>query len=279
MDIPPVLVPEVLRDGTRLTQRWAHGPINEYMYGMNGHVVVGSYGEEVGINWRVENRSFASRTLRRGFTLIPDGVDGRWEFGGGVTVSHVYLPRERMQAYADQVAGAKPVELLVRVGHEDPVTASVLEVLSQAEVQAEAAYRLFVEQVIDFLCLHLIRHHSTLGESVARPPRGGLAGWQIKRVTEFMRAHLDRDVGLAELAALINLSRYHFCTAFRVSTGYSPYHWLTRERIARARQLLAMPALSIADVALTVGYETPSAFAAAFRRITGMTPSAYRRRP
>ena len=74
MDIPPVLVPEVLRDGTRLTQKWAHGPINAYSEGMDNHVIVGSYGGEVDIAWRVEKQRFESRTLRRGFTVIPEGV-------------------------------------------------------------------------------------------------------------------------------------------------------------------------------------------------------------
>jgi AraC family transcriptional regulator len=107
--------------------------------------------------------------------------------------------------------------------------------------------------------------------------RQGLAHWQVRRVTAFMREHLEREIGLDELASVLKLSRYHFCTAFKQATGQTPYEWLTLERMRRARELLADPALSITQVAYAVGYKTPSAFSAAFRRTTGMTPSQVRR--
>ncbi len=93
-----------------------------------------------------------------------------------------------------------------------------------------------------------------------------------------MREHLDEPVGLDVLADLAGLSRFHFCTAFRQATGATPHAWLVQMRIERARQLLADPALPVTDVALAVGYETPSSFAAAFRKLTGVTPSAFRQR-
>lgn len=276
MDVPPVLVPEILRDGTRLTRRWAHAAVHEHMQGMDSHVIVGSYGRPVDISWRVERKRFHSRTRRDGFTLIPESVDGRWDFGGGVTVSHVYLPKERLQACADLIAQGKPVELLVRVAFEDPTTARILEILSREAVQSEGSFRLFLEQAIDLLCLQLIRAHSAFGAS-APPFAKGLARWQVKRVTAYMRENLDRSVGLAELAALVDLSRFHFCRALRLATGHTPHQWLMRARMERARRLLADPSLSVTDIALSVGYETPSAFTASFRRIVGMTPSQFRR--
>ncbi|TIP78113.1 MAG: helix-turn-helix transcriptional regulator, partial [Mesorhizobium sp.] len=81
---------------------------------------------------------------------------------------------------------------------------------------------------------------------------------------------------LNELAALAGLGRFHFCTAFRQATGSTPHAWLVKLRIQRARQLLSHPELPVTEIALAVGYETPSSFAAAFRKITGVTPSAFR---
>jgi AraC family transcriptional regulator len=92
-----------------------------------------------------------------------------------------------------------------------------------------------------------------------------------------MAEHLDQDISLDELAALVSLSRFHFCTAFRLATGQTPHNWLTAIRIQQARRLLAEPDLPIIHVALAVGYQTPSAFAATFRNATGVTPSAFRR--
>ena len=88
--------------------------------------------------------------------------------------------------------------------------------------------------------------------------------------------HLDRDVSLDELANLVDLSRTHFCTAFRLRVGRTPREWLIEKRIERARELLAIPSMSITEIALALGY-TPSAFGAIFRERVGMTPSGFRR--
>jgi AraC-like DNA-binding protein len=109
-------------------------------------------------------------------------------------------------------------------------------------------------------------------------PRHGLAGWQVKRVTAYMRENFAQDIRLQELADLINLSRFHFCTAFRISTGHTPHEWLTRQRIAHAKKLLRDGKLRITDIALVVGYETPSSFSANFHKVVGLTPSEFRRR-
>src|SRR5687767_11847060 len=107
--------------------------------------------------------------------------------------------------------------------------------------------------------------------------RRGLANWQVRRVTAYMGERLDQEICLQELARLVNLSCFHFCTAFRLATGQTPREWLIARRIERACTLLAQPSLSITKVGLAVGYATPSAFAATFHKRMGMTPSEFRR--
>ncbi len=105
----------------------------------------------------------------------------------------------------------------------------------------------------------------------------GLAPWQLRRVAQHVFANLDRAIPLGELADLVRLSRFHFCTAFRLATGKTPGDWMTDARISRAIELLEEHELSITEIALEVGYETPSSFTARFRQRTGMTPSEFRR--
>ncbi len=170
------------------------------------------------------------------------------------------------------------MEIIDRVGFEDPVSAHILAIISDAELLGDPGARLLIERAVDLLCMQLLRRHSAAGiPEPAVPARGGLARWQVKRVTDYMLAHLERPIGLDELAALVKLSRYHFCTAFRLATGRTPYVRLTEQRMAHARLLLSDPHVSISEVALAVGYATPSAFTSAFHRIAGMTPSAFRR--
>ena len=274
---PPGLLGEPFRDAVRVTRRWNHGALHDSLTAFPDNVVMTYYGVDRDVAWRSGGRRLASRTRSGAITVIPEGHDGRWDMDGPVETSHVYIPDRRLQAAAAQITGGGRVELVGRVGFEDPSAARILELLSREVPNQEPSARLFVDQAIDLLCIHLVRAHSSFAALALEAPRGGLADWQLRRVTQYMREHLAEEIGLDELAALVNLSRFHFCTAFRKATGQTPHNWLMILRIEEARRLLETPALAVTDVALAVGYQTPSSFAAAFRKLVGTTPSAYRR--
>jgi AraC family transcriptional regulator len=276
IDVPVALDGEALRGDTRLTRRWSHGAIHDHLPGMDGHVLMTFYGVPQSINWRRGAQRVSSRTRPGTITLIPDGHDGNWDITGPLEVSHVYLTEKRLQNCADLLAGGQRVELVDRVAFDDPALSHILEMLSQPSLTHDSASRLFVEQAVDLMCTQLVRAHSSIGTLQPQPQRG-LADWQVKRVTGYMQDFLHRDIGLAEMATLVDLSPFHFCTAFRLATGLSPHHYLTELRMVCARRLLAKPGLSIIQVALAVGYQTPSAFAASFRKSSKVTPSAFRR--
>ena len=93
-----------------------------------------------------------------------------------------------------------------------------------------------------------------------------------------MRSDGEADISLAALASDAGLSRFHFCRAFKESTGLSPHAWLRQHRLEQAMNMLRDTEASIASVAAELGYASQTAFAAAFRRLTGETPSDWRRR-
>jgi AraC family transcriptional regulator len=116
------------------------------------------------------------------------------------------------------------------------------------------------------------------GVVVARPlTRGGLAGWQRKRVAEFIEAHLAEDISLTQLAELARLSPYHFARAFKQTFGMPPHRYHMSRRVERAKALLAKPDLSVTQIGFDVGFSESSSFSAAFRKFTGTTPSTFRR--
>jgi len=279
LDQPPPVAEATLRDETRLTVPWCHGALHEYLPSMQEHVIIAFYGEPQELVWRLGGRQRLAGTARPGtITVIPKGHEGRWDIAGDISVSHVYLPHARLLDSADQLNARGPVELLDRVAFEDPVAARVMELLGRdAAMAADPAARLFVEQATDLLVTQLIRGHSSFG-AIPEPTRAGLADWQVRKVTSYMREHLEEPIGLDVLSNLVGLSRFHFCTAFRKATGTTPHAWLVNLRMDRARQLLADQSLAITDIALAVGYETPSSFTAAFRKIVRFTPREFRQR-
>lgn len=276
LDRAPPLVDGALRDDTRLTGPWGHGELHDHLAPMEGHVIITYYGDPQDIVWRVGKTRLAGLTRPGTITIIPEGHEGRWDIAGPIGVSHVFLSSERLQASAEPLTGGRGIELLGRVGFDDPAAARVMELLGRDAATPDASARLFIEQATDLLVTQLVRGHSSFGALEPPAQRRGLADWQVRKVTTFMREHLDEPMGLDQLAALVGLSRFHFCTAFRMATGRTPHDWLVALRIERARQLLAHPELKVTEVALAVGYETPSSFAASFRRVTGMTPTAFR---
>ena len=74
------------------------------------------------------------------------------------------------------------------------------------------------------------------------------------------------------------MSLYHFSRLFKQSTGLSSRHYLLRQRIERAKELLADPRRRIAEVSYELGFPHQRHFATTFRTLVGMTPREYQRR-
>jgi AraC family transcriptional regulator len=279
LDRPPMVISEALRGDTMLTGRWVHGDVHNRLPALPAHVVVAHHGGDAEINLRSGDGLRLTGYSRQGTILIiPRGHDGQWDIRGQPDVSHVYLTEERLQSSIAALTDGRTIELVDRVGFEDPKIARILTLLSDETNVGDPSTRLFLEQAVDLLCIQLARSHSSFGRLPDPGPRRGLADWQVARVTTFMRSMMEQEIGLNELAAIVNLSRFHFCTAFRVATGKTPYEWLTGLRMTRAKELLRDLNLPVTEIALCVGYQTPSSFAAAFRKTVGLTPTEFRRR-
>jgi AraC family transcriptional regulator len=136
---------------------------------------------------------------------------------------------------------------------------------------------LFRYQLTDLLATRLLAAH-TGSSTTFQPTLGGLSPNVLRRAIERLRSDSDADVSLAALASDAGLSRFHFCRAFKESTGLSPHAWLRQHRLEQAMNMLRDTDASVVSVAAALGYASQTAFAAAFRRLTGETPSDWRRR-
>lgn len=105
----------------------------------------------------------------------------------------------------------------------------------------------------------------------------GLTATQVRTVTEYINAHLSERPSIFELAALVDLTRFHFMRSFKQAVGMPPHQFMIYRSVERAKELLAEQNRSIADVAATTGFRSPVQLTRAFRRVVGTTPSEFRR--
>jgi AraC family transcriptional regulator len=132
-------------------------------------------------------------------------------------------------------------------------------------------------EALGVVLAHEVTRMNASRDSALAPINGGLAAWQRRKAVAYIEERLAEPISLAALAQLVGLSACYFCRAFRQSFGIPPQRYQLAQRVERAKALLAKHAASVTDVGLAVGYNDASAFCTAFRRLTGLTPSAYRR--
>jgi AraC-like DNA-binding protein len=275
--MPPPLIPLDLATGTKVSTRYVNPPFEGDLPGFKEHVLVAHVGGHSQAVTRTDGKRLVAPLVPGTVTICPSDRDARRTSSSSIEVVNVFLGSKSLQACSDQVAGAREPELLDRLGFADPKLFALVTLLGEEVASNESIARLCTEHLIDLVCLQLLRAHASSTPTAARGGRG-LAPWQVKRVTAYMRDHLEQDIGLQDLSDLVRLSRFHFCGAFRMATGHTPYEWLTGLRMELARKLLADKMMRITDIALAVGYQTPSAFAASFRRHVGVPPTEFRRK-
>lgn len=272
---PPPIVPLPFADDTMLTRAWVNDPIHDDVAPMEHHVVAPTLRGDGWSEVRFGTKSIRAPSVTGGITIAPRGFGGRFDCDGRPVASNVFVSRERLQRCADAMGWARTAELLPRLNFADPKLFAILALIGAEAREGGPHSRLYLETLLDLLCVQLLRDHSAFSSQTVTSGTG-LRPRQVRQVTDYMNVHLDEAVALQQLADLLGLSRFYFCTAFRKATGLTPHQWLVRIRMERAQELLADGRLTVTDVALAVGYQTPSSFTQAFRAAVGVTPSAYR---
>ena len=216
------------------------------------------------------------RDFTQKLTFVPAGHDFRgWQRPRALTrVTYVYIdPRGPL---ADPELRFEAVEFKPRLFFYDRDLWQTAMKLKSVVDNSDSVRRQYAEALGLVLTHEIVRIN---GEAELRGSvsRGGLACWQQKRVATYIEEHVADHVPLATLAELARLSPYHFSRSFKHSFGVPPHRYHATRRIERAKQLLANRDLSVTTIALRIGFSDTSSFTAAFHRVTGETPSHYRR--
>lgn len=202
--------------------------------------------------------------------IVPAEMPSFWRSSALRDYVHIDLDPSWLQR-----AVGEDVRLGSCFGRSDPVLAGFAHVLLASLDNDTSLLPAFADTVSMGIALHLIENYAGVKEASRNLP--ALSRREMRVVIEAVNSSLDADWSVARLAALLDLSPFHFSRAFKRSFGTTPHAYVTAQRMERAASLIKSSGLSLADVAAETGYASPAHFSQSFRRHWGVTPMAYRK--
>ena len=279
LSAPPILGGDDLGWRTSLVRRWTGTDAAMSQPPLDHHYVILHLGGRKIVERRSPGEAPQSFTVEeRSISIAPAGSAFEWRTTGPIDFAHFYVAPARFDRVVALVFDREPSRVVLNacVGADDPLLAQMILGMLD-EVQRRNAWRAaYLDALSEAATIHLAGRHSTLNE-VEQPARHALAPSRLRRVLAHIDASLDGPITLEQLAGVAGLSRYHFGRVFRSATGEAPLTFVAQRRVERARMLLRDSGLPLAEIARRTGFASPAYFSTAFRRVTGMAPSDYRR--
>jgi AraC family transcriptional regulator len=234
---------------------------------------------------RRRNGSWKTQLIRQGDLILKPAERGplevRWKrlSSQPLQTLHLSLTHEMFSRTVQQITEHDPARLtlLGRAGFQDPLLAQIGLALQREFEHPTTTGKLYVQTAAQMLAVHLVCRYTALGEPIRKLPQA-LTSQQVKRVIDYIQAHLCQDLSLEALAEQTNLSPYHFARLFHQTTGESPHQFVLRQRVERAQWLLKETDRPLSHIAVESGFANQSHFTRIFKRHLGLTPRTYRQR-
>ncbi len=211
-------------------------------------------------------------------SVTPAGNGYSWSTLGPVGFAHLYLSPALIDRVAAEDFDRDPrsIQLIGRVGQSLPLLSALLSGLISELESPSFGSRLVFSSLVNSVIVQLLTECSTAQIVGPRAPYA-ISPARLRRVSDYIDAHLAADIDLDDLAAIAGLSRYHFSRTFHAATGLPPYRFLIHRRIEAAKVMLLGHQVPIAEIAKTCGFNSRAQFAAMFRRTFGTSPAQFRR--
>jgi AraC family transcriptional regulator len=147
--------------------------------------------------------------------------------------------------------------------------------LTKEAESSNVGCRIYVDTLFNLLSVHLLRFYSNFTlETLENTEK--LAARKLQQAIDYIHDHLQQDLSLTEIAAILETSPYQAMCLFQQATGLTPLQYLTECRVERAKRLLKNSELTLTEVATQAGFSNESKLSKHFRRLTRITPKAYR---
>ncbi|HEV7280090.1 MAG TPA: AraC family transcriptional regulator [Pirellulaceae bacterium] len=232
------------------------------------------------VDHHCDDARYNGNGLPHAVNLVPPGVESRWRWRNTFVSTHFQLSTALVAKVAEEAFDLDPASVHFPVRYYDRSSPEVIDALAALRrelLSGGPGGRLCAESLANVLVVQLIRKMSNRKGSnrVIRGSGGRLARHTLRAVEEYIQAHLHQNIALADLAGVAHLSEFHFARLFKLTTGLPPHQFVIHQRVERAKRLIAAGRLTLAQVAVEVGFSDQSQFNRHFKRLVGVTPSRF----
>jgi len=242
------------------------------------HVLCLHQGGPVPVSYREGRYERRGTRLQGQYCLSPANGSTRWTMSGPAISLLLRLTPELLDETAQAMgSGGGRIELAPAAYLRDPQIERIGAMMQAEDRDGYPSGRLFVDALADALAARLLSLQQRGFAAVSAAPARALPAWRLRRVVDYIEAHLDADLTLAELAAVAGFSVSHFKPLFKRATGMPAHRFVLARRVERARERVLDGASGLSEIALETGFADASHMARCMRRSIGITPMQLRR--
>ncbi|HKN31010.1 MAG TPA: AraC family transcriptional regulator [Roseiarcus sp.] len=230
------------------------------------------------IRFEVAGRTVHDRVAMPGmFHVTTPAAPVRCVFRGSYDILHLHVPNKLIAECADEIPGIPIATLspMISLSKDSVIERLGHSLLAADQIGGPLGY-LYGDSINTAVVARLLAS-TNRAAPCERPRIAELSRWRLKRAMDYFEEHLAESMSTADVATAVGLTPMHFAAQFRAATGLRPHEYLLRRRIERAQELLARTSMSVADVALSVGFQAQSHFTIVFSRFVGQPPQTWRR--
>src|SRR6516162_5001864 len=211
--------------------------------------------------------------LRDHFVFRPPDTTLRSNLTAGRYI-HVLQSRDTYEQLASEMIPGSCVHLVPTYNRYDPLISQLVSTIAN-EMAGGFLDHILADALNTALAAQLTRLCGDLS-AISLEPSNGLSRERLKRVYDYIEAHLDDRLTLTDLAGVACLSPYHFSRSFKQAVGVGPQRYVMHRRVERAKALMCRTDQSLAVIAREVGFADQSHLTSVFRREIGLTPGHFR---
>lgn len=241
------------------------------------HIIAYGYlGNSLGERW-LDGIRREERRERGDIAIIPAGISHRCNWNTEAEFTILAIEPSFIEQIGEDFIDGDRIQLIPRfMSEQDLLIQGIFSTLRDELDSKKIGGSLLIDSLKTTLAIQLLRQYCTTKTKLF-DYQYKLASFKLQQVKEYINEHFYQDLKLIELAALVQVSPYHFLRLFKQSMGLTPHQYILQRRIEKAKFLLQYSELGIAEIALRVGFCDQSHLTRYFKRIVGITPKQFSR--